>query len=93
MIIYLFSFSLFAIQCLDFFLFECSDKAVGGDAAFVEGSVPPQATHYHVEESLRTSEEMSAQQLVEELGAAADRQAELVTHLKARYFGESSSLS
>lgn len=36
---------------------------------------------------------MSAQQLMEELGAAADRQAELVTQLKARYVGESSSLA
>ena len=55
--------------------------------------MPPQATHCHLEEPLRTSEGMSAQQLMEELGAAADRQAELVTQLKARYFGESSSLS
>lgn len=39
------------------------------------------------------SEEMSAQQLMEELGAAADRHAELVTQLKARYVGESSSLA
>ena len=39
------------------------------------------------------SEEMSAQQLMDELGAAAERQAELVTQLKARYVGESSSLS
>ena len=74
-------------------MFACSDKAAGGDAAFVEGSVPPQATHHHVEEPLRTSEKMSAQQLMEELGAAVERQAELVTQLKARYVSESSSLA
>ena len=39
------------------------------------------------------SEEMSAQQLMEELGAAAERQAELVTQLKVQYVGESSSLA
>ena len=69
----------------------CSDKAAGSDAAFVE--VPPQAARDHVEEPLRASEEMSAQQLMEELGAAAEHQAELVTHLKARYVGESSCLA
>ena len=38
-------------------------------------------------------EEMSAQRLMEELGATAERQAELVTQLKARYVGEGSSLA
>lgn len=81
------------MQFLDFFLFTCSDRAARGDAAFVEGSVPPQAAQDHVEEPLRMSEEMSAQRLMEELSAATDRQAELVTQLKARYVGESSRLA
>ena len=46
-----------------------------------------------MEEPLKVAEEMSLQQLMEELGAAAERQAELVTQLKARYVGEGSSLS
>ena len=74
-------------------MFVCSDKAAGGNAAFTEGSVPPQAAHEHVEDPLKVTEEMSAQQLMEELGAAAERQAELVTQLKARYVGEGSSLT
>ena len=79
---------------LDLFLSAYSDKTAGGDAAFTEGSVPPQATHEHVEEPLKVTEEMSAQQLMEELGVAAERQAELVTQLKAaRYVGEGSSLA
>ena len=78
---------------LGFFLLLCSDRAAGGDAAFVEGLVPPQAAHEHVEEPLKVNEEMSTQQLMEELGAAAERQAELVTQLKARYVGEGSSLA
>ena len=67
---------------IDFFLFACRDKTAGGDAAFIEESVPSQA-HEHVEEPLKVAEEMSAQQLMEELGAATERQAELVTQLKA----------
>lgn len=74
-------------------MFACSDSATGGDAAFVEGLVPPQAAHVHVEELVRVNEEMYAQRLMEELGAAAERQAELVTQLKARYVGEGSSLA
>lgn len=88
---YLFLFSIFALQFLDFFLFAYSDQTAGGDAAFVE--VPPQVARDHVEEPLRASEEMYAQQLMEELGVATERQAELVTQLKARYVGESSSLA
>ena len=74
-------------------MFVCSDKAAGGDATFTEGSVPPQAAHEHVEEPLKVTEEMSAQQLMEELGAAAECQVELVTQLKARYIGEGSNLA
>lgn len=81
------------MQFLDFFLFAYSDKTAGGDAAFVEGSVPPQAARDQWEEPLRANEDMSAQQLMEELGATAESQAELVTQLKARYVGESSSLA
>ena len=55
--------------------------------------MPPQAAHAHVEEPARVDEGMSAQQLMEELGAVAERQAELVTQLKARYVGEGSSLA
>ena len=83
----------YAVPFFDFFMSACSDSAAGGDAAFVEGSVPPQAAHEHVEEPLKVNEEMSAQQLMEELGAAAERQVELVTQLKARYVGEGSSLA
>lgn len=46
-----------------------------------------------MEEPLEVNEEMSAQHLMEELGAAAERQGELVTQLKARYVGEGSSLA
>ena len=53
---------------------------------FAEGVVPPQAAH--VEEPLKAAEQMSAQQLVEELAVAAARQAELVTQLKAQYVVE-----
>ena len=42
---------------------------------------------------MRASEEMSAQQLMEELCATAERQAELVTQPKAKYVGEGSSLA
>ena len=86
---------MFFTQChfLTSFCFAYSDKATRGDAAFTEGSVPPQAAHEHVEEPLEVNEEMSAQQLMEELGAAAERQAKLVIHLKARYVGEGSSLA
>ena len=45
---------------LNFFLFAYSDKTAGGDAAFTEGSVPPQAAHEHVEEPLKVNEVMSA---------------------------------
>ena len=58
-----------------------------------KGSIPAQAAHERVKEPLKVAEEMSAQQLMEKLGAAAERQAELVTHLKARYVGEGSSLA
>ena len=74
-------------------MFACSDDAAGGDAASVEGSVPPQAAHTHVEEPVRVDEGMSAQQLMEELGVVAARQSELVTQLKARYVREGSSLA
>ena len=57
---------------------------------FAEGVVPPQAAH--VEEPLKEAEEVTAQQLMEEL-AAATRQTELVTQLKASYVGEGSSLA
>ena len=60
----------------------CSDHAVETDAVFAEGVVPPQAAH--VEEPLKAAEQMSAQQLVEELAVVAARQAELVTQLKAQ---------
>lgn len=83
---------MYAVPFFDFFVFACSDSAAGGDAAFIEGSVPPQAAHEHVEEPLKVNEEMSVQQLMEELGAAVERQAELVTQLKARYVGEGSSI-
>lgn len=78
---------------LNSLLFAYSDKTAGGDAAFTEGSVPPQAAHAYVEEPVRANEEMSAQQLMEELCASAERQAELVTQLKARYVDEGSSLA
>ena len=87
---FLYGYVVYALSFLDFFLFACSDKTAGGDAAFTEGSVPTQAAHEH---PLKVTEEMSAQQLMEELGAAAERQAELVTQLKAQYVGESSSLA
>ena len=38
--------------------------------------MPPQAAHGHVEEPVGADGEMSAQQLMEELAVAADRQAE-----------------
>ena len=53
--------------------------------------VPPQVTHSQVEEPLKASEEMSVQELMEELSVAADRQAKLVAHLKVQYAGEGSS--
>lgn len=42
---------------------------------------------------MRANEDMSAQQLMEELCATAEHQAELVTQLKARYVGEGSSIA
>ena len=71
-------------------LFACSDKAAGGDAAFVEES-PPKVSHPQVEESSKADEELSVEGLMEELGLAAARQAALVDQLKARYAGEGSS--
>ena len=90
---FLYGYVVHALPFLDFFLFACRDKTAGGDAAFAEGSVPSQAAHEHVEEPLKVAEEMSAQQLMEEVGATVERQAELVTQLKARYVGEGSSLA
>ena len=48
-------------------------------------------SYSQVEEPLKASEEMSAQELIEELSAAAERQAKLVDHLKVQYAGEGSS--
>ena len=70
--------------------FVCSDKAAGGDAAFVEQS-PPKVSHPQVEEPSKAGEELSVGSLIEELGLAAARQATLVDQLKARYAGEGSS--
>ena len=58
MLLYIYVF--YAVPFLDFFLFVYSDKTAGGDAAFAEGSVPPQAAHEHVEKPLKVSEEVSA---------------------------------
>lgn len=69
----------------------CSDQVVEGDAAFVESVVLPQ--NANVEETVKVAGEVSAQQLLEELAAAAGRQTELVAQLKTRYVGESSSLA
>ena len=77
--------------CTDFPSVVCSDHAAEGDAFFTEGVVPPQAAH--VEEPLKAAEQMSVQQLMEELAVAAARQAELVTQLKVQYVGEGSSLA
>ena len=88
-IIFISPYSLYL--CTEFSSFACSDHAVEGDAAFVEGVVPPQVAH--VEEPLKVAEQMSAQQLMEELAVASERQAELVTKLKAQYVGEGSSLA
>ena len=69
----------------------CSDHAAKDDAAFVESVVPPQ--NANVEEGVKVVEEVSVQQLLVELAAAAERQTELVAQLKTRYVGESSSLA
>lgn len=82
---------IFLYYARTFSSFTCSDHAAEGDAAFVGGVVSPQAAH--VEEPSKAAEEVSAQQLMEELAAAAERQTELVTQLKARYVGEGSSLT
>lgn len=71
-------------------LFLCSDKAAGGDAAHKK-QVPPKVSYSKVEEPLKASEEMSAQELIEELSAAAERQAKLVAQLKVQYAGKGSS--
>ena len=85
-------FSLYLLYlCPEFSSFACRDHAVEGDAAFFEGVIPPRAAH--VEEPLKEAEEVTAQQLMEELAVAAKRQTELVTQLKARYVGEGSSLA
>jgi hypothetical protein len=57
----------------------------------VESVVSPQDAN--VEETAKVAGEVSAQQLMEELAAAAERQTELVAQLKTRYVGESSSLA
>ena len=74
-----------------FFLCFCSDRAAEGNAAFVESVVPPHDAS--VEETVKVAGEVSAQQLLDELAAAAERQTELVAQLKTRYVGESSSLA
>lgn len=89
----MYRYVLYAVPFLDFSVFACSDSAAGGAAAFGEGLVSPQAAHVHVEELVRANEEVSVQRLMEELGAAAEHQAELVTQLKARYVDEGSSLA
>ena len=58
---------------------------------FAERVVSPQAAR--VEEPLKAAEQMSAQQLVEELAVAAARQAELVTQLKTQSVVEGGSLA
>lgn len=68
----------------------CSDHAAEGNAAFVESVIPPRDAN--VEETVKVAGELSAQQLMEELAAAAECQTELVAHLKRQYVGESSSL-
>ena len=52
---------------------------------------PPKVSHPQVEEPSKASEEMSAEQLIEELSVAAARQATLVAQLKAQYASEGSS--
>ena len=76
---------------LTFFLIRCSDHAAKDDAAFVESVVPPQ--NENVEEGVKVAEDVSAQQLLVELAAAAERQTELVAQLRTRYVGESSTIA
>lgn len=78
---------MYVLSYADFCVFACSDHA----AAFVEGLVPPQDAT--VEETVKVTGEMSAQQLMSELATAAERQTELATQLKTRYIGESSILA
>ena len=77
--------------CTDFYPLVCSDHAAEGDATFVGGVVSPQAAR--VEEPLKVAEEVSPQQLMEELAAVAGRQTELVAQLKTRYVGEGGILA
>ena len=69
----------------------CSDHAEKDDAAFVEGVVPPQ--NESVEEGAKVAEGVSAQELLVELAATAERQTELVAQLRTWYIGESSTIA
>lgn len=89
-LLYIFYFLLLLVViCYDLLFMLCSDHAADGDAAFVESVIPPQGAN--VDETVKVTGELSAQQLIEELAAAAGRQAELVAQLKTQYVGESSS--
>ena len=72
-------------------LIHCSDHAAKDDAAFVESAALPQ--NENVAEGMKVAEDVSAQQLLVELAAAAERQTELVAQLKTRYVGESSTIA
>ena len=58
---------------------------------FVDRAASPKVAD--VEEPLKATAQMSAQELVEELAGVATRQAELVTQLKARAVVEGGSLA
>ena len=87
---YLFSFTLFGIQCLDTLLFACSAKAAGSDAVYVE-QVSPQVTRSPVEEPLKPFECLSTEEMMKELSVAAAHQASLVAQLGTKYAGEGSA--
>lgn len=76
---------------LTVFLIYCSDYAAKDDGAFVETVIPPQ--NENKEEGVKVGKVVSAQQLLVELAATAERQTELVAQLKTRYVGESSTLA
>lgn len=57
----------------------------------MESVVPPQ--NENVEDGVKVAEDVSAQQLLVELAAAAERQTELVAQLKTRYVGEGSTIA
>ena len=70
------------ISVLTLSSFSHRDHAAEADAVFVDRAASPKVAD--VEEPLKATAQMSAQELVEELAGVATRQAELVTQLKAR---------